>query len=200
MKRYRVAIKNSKECRIELIFPDLCVKYSNGFSPALKVKEGEEIPLDVCDPEDIRKSWSVGSLKGYLENKWIEILPDDLTVKEMPIPVSHFVTEQMVLAPKQDLIKSEVLSKQAEVPLPPQPNLPEVEKVVDKPISVQQNESITDLTKVSSHEDFNKLSHFLKLRFIKETGNINLLRQIQSSTLSNQFRNNITLRLSQIPA
>ena len=43
MKRYRVAIKNAKECRIELTFSDLCVKYSNGFSPVLKIKEGEEI-------------------------------------------------------------------------------------------------------------------------------------------------------------
>ena len=81
MKRYRVAIKNSKENRIELTFADLCVKYSNGFSPTLKIKEGEEIPLDVCDQEDIRKSWLVGSLKGYLENGWIEEIPEDPTYK-----------------------------------------------------------------------------------------------------------------------
>lgn len=41
MKRYRVAIKNSKENRVELTFSDLCVKYSNGFSPTLKIKRGE---------------------------------------------------------------------------------------------------------------------------------------------------------------
>src|ERR1035437_1858095 len=94
MKRYRVAIKNAKECQIELTFADLCVKYTNGFSPALKIKEGEEVPLDVCDPEDIRKSWIVGSLKGYLENKWIEEIPEETIVKEPPTRLSHFITEQ----------------------------------------------------------------------------------------------------------
>jgi hypothetical protein len=195
MKRYRVAVKNAKENRIELSFADLCVKYSNGFSPVLKVKEGEEVPLNVCDPEDIRKSWIVGSLKGYLENKWIEEMPEDLVVKEVPVAISQFITEQMAMAPKPNLIKSEVSSK-IEV-LPPQPNLPEVAKVVEvQPISVPQVEAITDLSLVKTYEDFNRLSHFLKLRFIKESINIELLRQIQSLTTSSQFKNNVALRLS----
>src|ERR1017187_7338199 len=107
MKRYRVTTKNSKECRTELPFPDLCVKYSNGFAPALKIAEGQEIPFDVLDLEDIRKSWLVGSLKGYLENKWIEIIPEDEIIKESPTPISQFITEQMVLAPKPSLNKIE---------------------------------------------------------------------------------------------
>src|ERR1035438_4488827 len=120
MKRYRVCCKNSKENQVEITFADLCVKYSNGFSPTLKVKEGEEVPLSVCDPEDIRKSWLVGSLKGYLENKWIELIPEDEIIKEVT-PTSHFITEQMVLAPKVEQIKV-VEQPKIEVPLP-QPNL-----------------------------------------------------------------------------
>ena len=197
MERYRVAIKNAKENRIELSFADLCVKYSNGFSPILKIKEGEEVPLSVCDPEDIRKSWIVGSLKGYLENKWIEEIIEDGTVKEQAPAISQFITEQMVMAPTPNLIKSEVIQKQQEISLPPQPNLPEVAKVVEaQPISVPQVEAITDLSLVKTYEDFNRLSHFLKLRFIKESINIELLRQIQSLTTSSQFKNNIALRLS----
>jgi hypothetical protein len=195
MKRYRVAIKNSKENRIELTFADLCVKYSNGFSPTLKIKEGEEIPLDVCDAEDIRKSWLVGSLKGYLANGWIEEIPENDITKEFQVPISQFITEQMVLTPKPNLIKPEVASTQNEV-LTPQPNLPDVVKEADKQISVLQNESITDLSLVKSYEDFNRLSHFLKLRFIKESQNVELLRQIQSLTTSSQFKNNVQLRLS----
>jgi len=103
----------------------------------------------------------------------------------------------MVMAPTPNLIKSEVIQKQQEISLPPQPNLPEVAKVVEaQPISVPQVEAITDLSLVKTYEDFNRLSHFLKLRFIKESINIELLRQIQSLTTSSQFKNNIALRLS----
>ena len=69
--RLRVKIKNSKECRTELNFPDLSVKYNNGYAPSLRVAEGAEIPLDVLDPEDVRKSLKVGSLKGYTDSGWI---------------------------------------------------------------------------------------------------------------------------------
>jgi len=201
MKRYRVALKNAKENRIELSFADLCVKYSNGFSPTLKIKEGEEVPLSVCDPEDIRKSWLVGSLKGYLENGWLQEITDEVPTQESATLLSYFVTEQMAMAPKPNLIKPEVTQKQLEVVSPlPQPNLPETVKVVEaaQPISVPQVEAITDLSLVKTYEDFNRLSHFLKLRFIKESNDIELLRQIQTLTTSSQFKNNVTLRLSQI--
>jgi hypothetical protein len=198
MKRYRVAVKNAKENRIELTFSDLCVKYTNGFSPVLKIKEGEEVPLSVCDPEDVRKSWLVGSLKGYLENKWIEEILEDNIVKEQVTAVSQFITEQMAMAPKPNLIKPEVIQKQQEISSLPQTNLPEAAKVVleAQPISAPQVEAITDLALVKTYDDFNRLSHFLKLRFIKESSDIDLLRQIQSLTTSSQFKNNIALRLS----
>jgi hypothetical protein len=199
MKRYRVAVKNAKENRIELTFSDLCVKYTNGFSPVLKIKEGEEVPLSVCDPEDLRKSWLVGSLKGYVENGWLQEIIEDTIVKEQASTISQFITEQMVMAPKPNLIKPEVVQKQQEVSPLPQPNLPEVAKVVEvQPISAPQVEAITDLSLVKTYEDFNRLSHFLKLRFIKESINIELLRQIQSLTTSSQFKNNVSLRLTQI--
>ena len=195
--RLRVRIKNAKECRIELPFPDLSVRYNNGYAPALKIAEGQEIPLDVLDPEDVRKSLKVGSLRGYLDNQWIEEIVDEETIKSYSTPISQFITEQMVLAPKIEPIKIVKQLKQ-EVPLP-QPNLPEVAKVVEAQlIPVSQIEAITDLSLVKTYEEFNRLSHFLKLRFIKESNDIELLRQIQTLTTSPQFKNNITLRLSQI--
>lgn len=198
--RLRVKIKNSKECRIELPFPDLSVRFNNGYAPSLKVAEGQEIPLDVLDQEDVRKSLKVGSLRGYLDNNWIEEFTEESVEKESTPPISQFITEQMVLAPKQNLSKKEEIAPtQPVVPLP-QPNLPEVEvtKVVDQSVSVSQNEPITDLSKVLSYEDFNRLSHFLKLRWIKETPNIDLLKDIEGKTSSSQFKNNIQFRLSQL--
>lgn len=197
-KRWRTKIKNAKECRIELSFPDLQIKFSNGYSLPLKVSEGEEILMDLLDSEDIKKSWLVGSLKGYLANGWIEPVPENPTIKEPSTPISQFITEQMVLAPKIEPIKNE---PKQEVPLPQdvKPNLKEANEILNKPIEVVQPiEIINDLSKVTSYEEFNKLSQILKLRFIKDCQNIDLLKSIASSTQSTQIRNNIQLRLSQI--
>lgn len=195
MKRYRVAIKNSKENRIELTFPDLCIKYNTGYAPALKVKEGEEILFDVLDSEDIRKSWLVGSLKGYLENKWIEVIPEDMNGSEFIVPISQFITEQMAMAPKPILIKKETPQEVPSI----QSNLPEVKVEEKKQISpVIINEPITDLTKIFLYEDFSKLSQVQKLHFIKESSNVDLLKDISGKTLSPQLKNNIQLRMSQL--
>jgi hypothetical protein len=197
MKRYRVCIKNAKECRIELTFADLCVKYTNGFSPTLKIKEGEEIPLDVCDPEDIRKSWLVGSLRGYLENKWIEEIQDDKVKTEPAIILSQFISEQSVLNSLVEKTNKQEVAPILPAEVPPQSILPVAPPVVEqKSVSVQSNEAITDLNLVRSYEDFSKLTHILKLRFIKETENLDLLRDITGKTTSSQLKNNIALRLS----
>ena len=203
MKRYRVAIKNSRDCRIELTFNDLCVKYSNGFSPTLKIKEGDEVPLDVCDPEDVRKSWLVGSLKGYLENKWLEEILDDKISPEPVVKasISQFITEQMVMAPKIVPVVVVSIPEPAKVEVPSTPILPEVVKIAE-PVAVSAPilESIHDLALIKSFDDFNRLSHALKLRFIKESNNIELLKDISGKTSSVQFKNNINLRLTQIKA
>lgn len=198
--RLRVKIRNSKECRTELNFPDLSIKYNNGYAPSLRVVEGAEIPLDVLDPEDVRKSLKVGSLKGYADNGWIEEFTEDpITTVEAPTPLSHFITEQMILAPNMLLPLKPLVKTQEEKVVPPKSILPEETKVVDQnQISVPQVEPITDLTLIKSYDDFNRLSHFLKLRWIKESTNMELLKDIAGKTTSVQFRNNINLRLTQI--
>ena len=81
-------------------------------------------------------------------------------------------------------------------PLPT--NLPEVQEIDKNPVSVPVVETINDLTLVKSYEDFNRLPHTLKLRWIKESTNIELLKDIAGKTTSVQFKNNINLRLTQI--
>lgn len=202
MKRYRVAIKNSKECRIELNFPDLSVKYANGYAPSLKVKEGEEIPLDVLDPEDIRKSLKVGSLKGYMDNGWVEELIGEIVhipPQLVPTPLSHFITEQMIFAPGMIApLKPLAVVAPKEKEVPAESILPEATQVEKPIVSVPKVDTISDLTLVKTFEDFDGLSHFLKLRFIKDSNDIVLLKDILGKTPSVQFKNNITLRLTQI--
>ena len=187
MRRFRVSIRNAKECRIELPFPDLCVKYSNGFSPILRVKEGEEIPVEALDPEDVRKSLLTGSLKGYLENNWIEEI-----IEKEPVSIS---VEPVFDA--QKLSDTKVDTSDKSFPLSASPDLKE-NIILEQ--SVPKVESITDLSKVNSYEDFNKLSHSLKLRYIKDSSDIELLKIILKNTSSNQIKNNISLRISNFKA
>jgi len=183
--RLQVKMKNAKECRIELPFPDLSVKYNNGYAPSLKVKEGDEIPLDVLDPEDVRKSLKVGSLKGYLENGWIEEILEEPKAED-----------KIILSKTNSINELDIKVEQKQLDVPTTTILPEVAKVDS--IKMVENKQITDLNKVFSYEDFCKLDHFLKIRFIKESQNIDLLKDILGKTTSNQFKNNIELRLSQI--
>ena len=200
--RLRVKIKNAKECRTELNFPDLSVRYNNGWAPSLKVVEGQEIPLDVLDPEDVRKSMKVGSLRGYMDNGWIEeITSDSTTTSEIvETKLSHFITEQMISAPGMIApLKPLPVAPPAVEEVLSKTNLPETVTETEKTvITVIPAEPITDLTLVKTYEDFERLSHFLKLRFIKDCLDSTLLRDILGKTPSVQFKNNITLRLTQM--
>jgi len=197
--RLKVQIRNSKECRIELHLQDLSVKFNNGYAPYLRVKEGEEIPLDLLDAEDIKKSLRVGSLKSYMDNGWIVEIKDTETLIEPEVTrLSNFITEAMVFRPEmiQPLKPLEALPQDTSKEVnPATPILPEV-KVVDT--STPKIEPITDLALVKTFEDFQRLSQLLKLHFIKESDNFELLKDILGKTPSVQLQNNITLRLSQI--
>lgn len=201
--RLRVKIRNSKDCRTELSFPDLSVKYNNGYSTPLKLKEGEEIPLDLLDADDIKKSLRVGSLKGYSDNGWLEEITavNEIVSTEQPTRLSHFITEKMIsapemIAPLKRLEPVAPVAKQEDVP--PTPILPEVKEVDKSQISIPKTEPITDLALVKTYEDFNTLSHFLKLQFIKDSNDMTLLKEILGKTPSVQFKNNINLRFTQL--
>lgn len=190
--RLRVKIQNAKENQTVITFPDLCIKYSNGFSPALVVKEGEELMLEVLDPEDVRKSLLAGSLKAYLSNGWLEEIIETPKPQVAALPHIPAITDAvMVTKPIQ------VIHEDLPQTIPP---MQEKDKIlVEKPSpAVVSAEPQTDLDKVSSYEDFCKVPHLLKLRFIKETKNIELLKSISNLTPSSQFKNNIQLRLSTI--
>jgi hypothetical protein len=186
-KRFRVKIKNSRDSLTYVPFPDLVVKYTNGWTEPLKIKEGEEIPLAACDPEDVRKSFLVGSLYKYLNSGWIEPIiekpePKPLTEKELKFlealkPIQG--TGDIPLMPIPPKPVSDVSRATEEV----KPSLPEVQS------------TLSNFSLVKSYEDFSKLSYFLKLKFIKESSDKELLKTILEKTDSPQFKNNISLRL-----
>jgi len=199
--RLKVKIRNSKECRTELQFQDLSVRFNNGYAPFLRIQEGEEIPLDLLDAEDVKKSLRVGSLKGYIDNGWVvEIKEDEVVKPEEPTRLSNFITEQMVFRPEmiQPLKPLQTPNAVPQEQSPAVPILPEVKVADASQVPAPKIEPITDLALVKTFEDFERLSQFLKLRFIKDSDNIELLKDILGKTPSVQLKNNITLRLTQI--
>jgi len=185
--RYRVKIKNSKDNLVYVPFPDLVVKYTNGWAEPLKILEGQEIPLAACDPEDVRKSWLVGSLKRYTDSGWIE----EFIVKPEPKPLTEKELKFLeALKPIQGTGDIPL------IPIPPKQvsDVSEVKEV--KPNLPEAQNTLSNFSLVNSYEDFSKLSYFLKLRFIKESNNKELLKTILEKTDSHQFKNNIQVRLS----
>lgn len=185
-KRYRVKIKNSKDNLTFVPFPDLVVKWTNGWAEPLKIKEGEEIPLLACDSEDVRKSFLVGSLFRYLNSGFIEEIPEEIKPKPLtPIELAAI----KAATPIQGTGDIPVM------PIPPKP-VSDVSKVVEvKPSLPETQSTLSNFSLVKSYEDFSKLSYFLKLRFIKESNDKELLKTILEKTDSPQFKNNISLRL-----
>src|SRR5579859_8173161 len=172
-KRYRVKIKNSRDNLTYVPFPDLVVKYTNGWAEPLKILEGTEIPLEACDNEDIRKSWLAGSLKHYTDTGWIEENPEEIKPKPLtPVELAAI----KAATPIQGTGNIPLIN----VPIPPKqvsdvsgtkevkPNLPEAQS------------TLSNFSLVKSYEDFSKLSYFLKLRFIKESNNKELLKDRKS--------------------
>jgi hypothetical protein len=186
-KRYRVKIKNSKDNLTYVPFPDLVVKWTNGWAEPLKIKEGEEIPLEACDTEDVRKSWLVGSLKRYTDSGFIE----EFVVKPEPKPLTEKELKFLeALKPIQGT---------GDIPLMPIPPKPVSDKAEEKqevkPNLPEAQNTLSNFSLVKSYEDFSKLSYFLKLRFIKESNDKELLKTILEKSDSPQFKNNISLRL-----
>jgi hypothetical protein len=182
-KRYRIKIINSKDCLTYVTFPDLSIRYNNGWSEPIKVREGNEIPLDALDSEDVRKSWIAGSLRRYTNTGWIEEILEEIKPKLPTEKELKFLERIKPIVGTGDIPIIQPLPLVSNKVEEIKPNLPEAQS------------TLSNFTLVKTFDDFSKLSYFLKLRFIKETQNKELLTIILSKTESPQFKNNISLRL-----
>jgi hypothetical protein len=188
-KRFCVRIKNSKDNLTYVTFPDLIVRYTSGWNEPLKIKEGQEIPISACDSEDVRKSWLAGSLKKYTDSGWIEEIIDP------PQPKPLTPLEILAIKAATPIVGTGNIPF-IDVPIPPKP-VSDVSGTKEvKPNLPEAQSTLSNFSLVKSYEDFSKLSYFLKLRFIKESNNKELLKEILSKTDSHQFKNNIQVKLS----
>lgn len=185
-KRYRVKVKNAPDNLAYVPFPDLVVKYTNGWAEPLKIKEGQEIPISACDPEDIRKSFLAGSLFRYLNSGFVEEIPEEIKPKPLTEAELKFL----------ERIKPMVGTGDIPVIQPPPKSISNKAEEVTKPNLPEAQSTLSNFSLVKSYSDFEKLSYFLKLRFIKESNDIPLLKEILQKTESHQFRNNIQVKLS----
>ncbi len=180
-KQYKVVVFGGID---GLKFPELPIKFSNGVSAPLYVKKGQYLPLDILDPLDVKKSLIAGSL-GRAIKAGMVVVEDDTPVPPPPTPV--------VQPPKPVVAPEVVASEPKPVPEEPKP-LSYKQAIVEA--SKEAAGPITDLSSVKSYEDFCRLSYFLKLRFVKDCTDKNLLKTIGDKADSNQIKNNINIRLA----
>lgn len=181
MKQYRVAMINHPENRQSIKFHDLLIKYSTGYMIPLQLMEGEIIPLGILDPVDVEKSLIVGSLGKYIRDHKV-IVEDDAPKpqEELKVEVPQTVTP---LVKTKEEVKSE---PKADVSLEPKRPAQDL-KAEEKPL--------TNFDEVHSFEDFNRLAYFLKLRFVRESNDVELLKKISSCSDSLQIKNLIQFKL-----
>ena len=189
VKRFRVKIVNSKDNLTYVPFPDLVVRYTNNWAEPLKIKEGEIIPLEACDLEDVRKSFLAGSLYKYLNSGWVE----EVIEPKEPLPPTKLDLAQIKAATP---ITGTGNIPLIHVPIPPTNVSNKTEEVKPNLPKDEVSSSLSNFNLIHSYEDFSKLSYFLKLRFIKESDDKELLKEILSKTDSHQFKNNIQVKLS----
>lgn len=180
MIRYKVRVINNPESRQSIKFHDLLIKYSTGYFIPLQLNEGEYLPLEILEADDIKKSLIVGSLGKYIRNGKV-VVEDDA-----PPPPPVQIAPPVVPVTVEPLKEKEVIKPIEEPPTKQVQDL----KPEEKPL--------TNFDEVKSKADYNRLAYFLKLRFVRETQDLELLKTISSSTdASLQVKNLIQFRLQQ---
>jgi hypothetical protein len=175
MPQYRVAVYGGMD---GLLFEDLVVLYSSGVKFALRVKQGDMVPIEIFDPLDIKKSLAVGSLGSYVRSGAVRVEFSDLeknNKKRKPRPVEVPVVQQT--------------QPSVEVAQPIQQQPEETPKVQDAP---------ADLKDVKAVDDFFKLSFFNRLKFIQNCTDKGVLSELLSKIDSPQLKNNIQYRLENL--
>lgn len=192
MKRreYVVVQKNPPEFAKSLQFPELGIKFSNGHVINLSVKEGEKLPVEFLDPDDVKKSIIFGSLKHYLASgQVLEVACEEMSTSKAARQAQDKKVASTSTRMEAPGIKQGVSEVDAASPSP-SPNTT-VPQAVSEDVPV-----FSDLSKVDAYDKFCVLPHVLKLKIVKETSNVELLKEISEKTDSNQIKNNAILRLS----
>jgi len=179
MIRYKVLSSSNLN---GLKFPDLLVKYSTGYLLPLTVKEGQYIPLEILDEQDVKKSLIIGSLGRFVAGGQVKV-EDDLK----PIESEVAQIKQEVKPIIEQEVKPTIAAK-SEIP----------QSVVEKK---EPEKLLTNLSEIKQVDDFFKLGYFLKLSFIKNSTDKALLTQILQKTPvdAKQLQNNLQVKISQLP-
>lgn len=171
-----------------LEFPDLLIKYSSGYAVPLEVHQGEYLPLEILDSSDIKKSLIAGSLGRFIAQGKVAVEGDELPKIELKrkreprvnSPESPATQKSEPTQDQQKKDSNEFLS----APINPKVEPP---KVIEP--------QITNLSDVKELKDFDRLSFYLKKRFLRETQDKALLLHIFQTTDSNSFKLMIKQRL-----
>lgn len=178
-----------------LQFPDLLVKYSSGYTIPLEVPEGEYVPLEILDPLDVKKSLIVGSLGKFIASGKVTVVNDELSKIDLSKPKQEVKKEEpkKVEEKKEPTInKFQIIQKEPTKQEDTSSSDP-IDPKVEPPKVIEPQ--LTSLSDVKELKDFDRLSFYLKKRFLRETKDRALLLRIYQTTDSNSFKLQVKQRL-----
>ncbi len=167
-----------------LEFPDLLIKYSSGYTIPLEVHQGEYLPLEILDPLDIKKSLIAGSLGRFISQGKVSVEGDTLPYFDLAkIRAAKKIPAKQTEPTKEDQKEVATETSSASPALKVEPP-----KIIEP--------QITNLSDVKELKDFDRLSFYLKKRFLRDSKDMALLLHIYQTTDSNSFKLQIKQRLN----
>jgi len=195
-----------------LAIADLFIRMNDGkIMKQVVVRQGDYVPTDLIDFDDIKKSRLAGSLGKCIARGWIivenpAIEVPKLVVKEpvmMKPTKSSAITEidAGIISPAEvsNRVAEATQIKQAVNPFPTERELPVKSIISDEQSRTVNAFAITEKSVTSDgYFVFNKLKHFQKLKTIKDTKDVGLLERIVNESNYPQLVHNAKLRLQEL--
>lgn len=211
--------KEKYTCEIEsgtegLQIFDLFIRSANNsLMRPVVLQKGEQVPTDLIDFDDLKKSRLSGALLRCIKAGWISVenpateLPaatkssapkmETKTLQAVGITEkgAGLIDPKSITGPITDMRRPKGVS-----PFPEETESPTKELISSKQSRTANTFAISEnsISEPSKYEEFEKNKHFIKLKVIKETSDKDLLKQIVSKSQIVQLRHNAQLRLQEL--
>ena len=184
-------------------FPELQITFTSGTKLVLSGKKGDILPLEVCNETDVVKSLLVGGLKSALEAGWI-VEVDEETMEPKTVPVQGKQIDNLK-APEEtgeQPARERIVDSTAKIAEIDSLNASSSVKTITledtQQIEPRLQEVLLNIDQVNSFDDFIKLTHNLKLEYIKSAKDKKVLELIINRSASKQLKANAKLRLKEL--
>jgi len=204
MNKYRIAVSSGLEGYLD--FFDLTYKTKDGVTRIYRGQLDEIIPVEKFDKKIFENSLKSGCLFRAINAGWVQVLKGDKNPKDVK---NEKTLAQKVgttsLNPKDakeifENVNSDVRPVKVNEYATAYVTKNSIEKEAENEsgTKLKEDKSKIEKNQINSYEDFNKLGYFLKLKFVKQTSNIDILNKIIDKTEVKQLKNNAEKKLKEL--